>query len=272
MENAIEKKPASITWQKRCSYCGAELNPAFYFCIVCATPYKTIDDVVIPISTAVVESELIRKKAPHVWQVFWTYVVVLFVALLCNILLFSEEDQITNYFIFASILISITTIVFEVIFWRSLVVQLKRLGLFQWQTWLSFLILGGMLVICVGYNYLVKEYFQEYESWFIDDISSSMSPVLLFVLICLVPGIMEEIAFRGLIQHWLHTALKPWRAILLTSFLFTMLHLSILAFPYIFALSVLLGWTKWKTNSLYPSMIMHMVNNAFVVFVIPKFM
>ena len=97
MENAIEKKPAPLTWQKRCSYCGAELNPAFYFCIACATPYKTIDDVVMPISTAVTESELIRKKAPHVWQVFWTYVVVLFVALLCNILLFAEEDQITNY-------------------------------------------------------------------------------------------------------------------------------------------------------------------------------
>jgi len=272
MENTIEKTPAPITWQKHCSYCGAELNPAFYFCIACATPYKTIDDVVIPISTAVTESELIRKKAPHVWQVFWTYVVVLFVAFLCNVLLFAEEDQITNYYIFASILISITTIVFEVIFWRSLVVQLKRLGLLQWQTWLGFLILSGLLVICVGYNYLIEEYFRDYESWNLNDLTSHMSPALLFVLICLVPGIMEEIAFRGLIQHWLQTALKPWRAILLTSFLFTMLHLSILTFPYIFALSVLLGWTKWKTNSLYPSMIIHIANNAFALFVIPQFL
>jgi membrane protease YdiL (CAAX protease family) len=91
----------------------------------------------------------------------------------------------------------------------------------------------------------------------------------MFVLLCLIPGITEEIAFRGLIQHWLHTVLRPWRAILLASALFTALHLSILSAPYIFLLGMLLGWVKWKSRSLYPSMLMHIAHNLVLLVVFP---
>lgn len=30
---------------ERCHYCGARLNPCFYFCVHCATPYKDVSAV-----------------------------------------------------------------------------------------------------------------------------------------------------------------------------------------------------------------------------------
>jgi membrane protease YdiL (CAAX protease family) len=43
------------------------------------------------------------------------------------------------------------------------------------------------------------------------------------------------------------------------------MHFSIVSFPYLFALGVLLGWTKWKTGSLYPSMLIHFLHNLVVI-------
>ena len=86
-------------------------------------------------------------------------------------------------------------------------------------------------------------------------------PVVIAFLICLIPGITEEIAFRGLIQHWLHTVLKPWRAIVLTAALFTALHMSVLSAPILFLAGMLFGWVKWKSRSLYPSILMHIIYN-----------
>jgi membrane protease YdiL (CAAX protease family) len=80
-----------------------------------------------------------------------------------------------------------------------------------------------------------------------------------------LPAVIEEIAFRGLVQHWLHAAISPFRAMVLASALFTALHFSVLSAPYLFALGMVLGWAKWKTGSLYPSMLIHLVHNLVVL-------
>ena len=60
-------------------------------------------------------------------------------------------------------------------------------------------------------------------------------------------------------------AIAPTRAIVLASALFMAMHLSVLSAPYLFALGLLLGWTKWKTGSLYPSMLVHFLHNLIVL-------
>lgn len=62
-----------------CDYCGAVLSPAFYFCHICATPYKPIELIAGRVAYQPVESEQIRQKAPNVWPVFWSYAVVIFI-------------------------------------------------------------------------------------------------------------------------------------------------------------------------------------------------
>lgn len=255
--------------QPKCAYCGAILYPSFYFCLKCATPYKSIESVVAPVQPIKLsESELIKQKVPNVWRVFWTYAVVLFVSILAYAFLFSGENELAYGIIFTSLAFLATTIVFEIIYWKSLVVQLKNFGFSRKEAWIGFLIMAGMLVINFFYSQFLQLFAEE--DLACNNISNAgFGSIAIFLFFCLLPGITEEIGFRGLIQHWLQTALKPWRAIILASALFAAMHLSIPTIPYLFFVGMLLGWVKWKTGSLYPSMALHIIHNAVVLFVFP---
>jgi membrane protease YdiL (CAAX protease family) len=217
------------------------------------------------------EGELIKKKVPNVWKVFWSYAIVILVVGVLSYGLFEGEGEQkkVHTLIFGSVCILLTTIVFEVIFWRSLVVQLKQFGFLKAEVWLGFLVLTLLLILNFGYRsfliYLLGEESKP-DLWLY---KTNLSGGAMFVLLCLIPGITEEIAFRGLIQHWLHTVLRPWRAILLASALFTALHLSVVSAPYIFLLGILLGWVKWQSRSLYPSILMHIAHNWVIITVFP---
>ncbi len=75
----------------------------------------------------------------------------------------------------------------------------------------------------------------------------------------------EEIAFRGLVQHWLQIAIAPWKGLVLASALFMALHFSAISAPYLFAVGMLLGYVKQRTGSLYPSMLIHFLHNLVVI-------
>ena len=253
----------------RCNYCGAVLNPAFYFCLRCATAYKAIELVSGRNVYKPVESELIRQKAPNVWPVFWSYACVLFIVGFLHYVLHEHENARLYSLVTGTALMFVLTAYFEVVYWRSLVVQLKRFGLFSRPALLSYCLLAVLLIINYLYHYVfissfaemtdIQELFQE----------AGLGITAQLVLVCIFPAITEEIAFRGLIQHWLQTAILPWRALILSSALFAGIHLSVISAPYLFLLGFLLGWVKWKTGSLYPSMLLHFVHNAVAIFVFP---
>jgi len=255
----------------RCAYCGARLNYAFYFCLSCATPYKALADVLPePIRRAPTESELIRRKAPKVWVVFWTYAVVLLVGVIFHALIEGENDVLYTLIFMSAVMVG-TTLVFEVIYWRSLVVQLKQVGFNRAAGWLGLLLLGALLPLNLGYTYFLTHAFEGVEFWGDQLHEIGLGAWGNFVVICLLPAITEEIAFRGLIQHWLQTAIKPWRAMVLASALFTGIHLTVLGAPYLFLVGMVLGWVKWKTGSLYPSMVIHLLHNWAVISLFPLF-
>ena len=248
-----------------CQYCGAPLNPAYYFCLACATPYKHIDSVLPRLRSApLTDAELIAKKAPHVAPLFWTYVAVVVGSTIVRHLLFQEERPGLGLLI-QSFAIFVTTCIFGSIHWRCLAVQLRRAGLFHPAAWLGLLALAPLLL---------GNYF--YHSWILrlTDVDfrrlgelreyGLSEPTLIFCL-CVLPAIVEETAFRGLIQHWLQVALSPFRALVLASALFTMLHFTVISAPYLFLVGMVLGWTKWKTQSLYPSMLIHFIHNLVVL-------
>ncbi|MBW8015375.1 MAG: CPBP family intramembrane metalloprotease [Planctomycetes bacterium] len=260
----------AIQQLQHCSYCGASLNFSFYFCVSCATPYKSIANVVSPyIPPQLTESELIRTKAPNVWRVFWTYAIVLFFVLIFAVSMGFDSTARNYTLLMATACMIVTTVVVGIIYWPSLAVQLKRFGFFQKYAWYGLGILIGMLLLNYMYSSFLMYLGPNLPSF--NDLFSKMElgPFGKLFIICIVPGITEEIAFRGLIQHWLQIAIKPWRAIILASALFAAMHLSVLHAPYIFLLGLLLGWMKWKTGSLYPSMLVHILHNYVVIAIFP---
>lgn len=251
---------------RACAYCGAKLHPAFYFCLSCATPYKDPDSVVPRARPMkLTPGMLIARKAPQVSPVFWTYfAVVVGTAVLCWVLFGEGRSHFALFFQSAAIFV--TTCMFAVMYWASLKVQFKRLGFSHPAAWMGLACLAPLLVINFYYHgWLVRE-MGVHRALPLDELrQSGLGEAGLVLFFCVLPAVLEEIAFRGLVQHWLATAVSPMRALVLASALFTVLHFSVVSAPYLFAVGMALGWAKWKTGSLYPSMLMHLVHNYVVI-------
>lgn len=246
----------------RCEYCGAALTPGYYFCLRCGTPHAAADSVLphyapIPLT----DGELITQKAPHVRPLFFTYLAVVLGSALLSLVLFQEDWMKWGLWLQSAVFF-VTTCVFVVMFRRTLTVQLSRLGFFRWEAWLGLAALVPLLTINYYYHTWIRTAAGvEFDPW----PHMGLSRMGLTLFICILPAITEEIAFRGLVQHWLQVAIRPWRAILLASALFMALHFSVISAPYLFLLGMLLGWTKWRTGSLYPAMVIHFAHNYVVV-------
>jgi membrane protease YdiL (CAAX protease family) len=68
--------------------------------------------------------------------------------------------------------------------------------------------------------------------------------------------------FRGLLQNALAKYVPVWGAILLSSFLFALVHLQPYAIPGLMSLSIAFGYLYHRTGSLRTNIILHMANNV----------
>ncbi len=92
------------------------------------------------------------------------------------------------------------------------------------------------------------------------------------ILAIVVGGpILEEVLFRGAITRVLLRQFSPKVAILISASLFGIIHFNPAQILPAFLLGILLAWVYYKTASLIPCILMHIVNNAFSVYMSIKF-
>ena len=80
----------------------------------------------------------------------------------------------------------------------------------------------------------------------------------------IIAATSEEILFRGFLQKSFESSVSKIRAVMLSSSVFSLMHFSPQILQ-IFLLGVLLGYIALRTDSLYPSIILHMINNAIAI-------
>jgi membrane protease YdiL (CAAX protease family) len=250
----------------QCSYCQAPLSPFYYFCLACGTPYKSLDSVVTPSRPRELTSEeLVRLKAPQVATLFCTYFSVVVGVSVFSALVFREERLDLHLFL-NEIAILATTCVFGWIYRKSLFVQFGKLGFNYPEAWIAISLLGPLLALNYGYHEWITSLLGDKYTNPLTELRKSGIPESSLVLtFCIFPAVLEEIAYRGLIQHWLQAAITPWKAVVVASFLFAITHLALLSIPYLFLVGLLLGWAKLRTGSLYPSMLIHFLHNLVVI-------
>lgn len=81
--------------------------------------------------------------------------------------------------------------------------------------------------------------------------------------ITLLGPILEELLFRGAIEgELLRQGYRPWIAILLSSFIFGVVHLNPAQIPFAFLMGAMFGWLYYRTGSLLPGIVGHILNNS----------
>ncbi len=86
------------------------------------------------------------------------------------------------------------------------------------------------------------------------------------LIIAALAAVSEELLFRSVLQKWLMRLFKNVHvAIIVTAFVFSAFHMDFFGFFPRFILGLMLGYIFWMSGSIFPSMLMHFVNNATIV-------
>jgi membrane protease YdiL (CAAX protease family) len=86
------------------------------------------------------------------------------------------------------------------------------------------------------------------------------------VSVCVIAPIIEEMLFRGIVLRSFLVSYSATSAILLSSLLFALFHLTVTQLPVAFIMGCLLGWLYFRTRSLWPSILAHFLYNSFTMF------
>ena len=125
---------------------------------------------------------------------------------------------------------------------------------------------GGLVTCALAWlmMYPVKSLLPEEMIMGIDELFPG--PVVAVISVCLVPGICEEILFRGIVQTRLSGLLGARNSLIVTSVVFAAIHFNPLGFwGYLLPLGLYLGWLRHRTGSIYPSIVAHFCHNAAVL-------
>ena len=83
-----------------------------------------------------------------------------------------------------------------------------------------------------------------------------------FVVVALVAPVVEELTYRGLGFAAVRDAFGALAAVVVTAIAFGLAHGLVVALPVLTIFGAILAWLRLKTDSLYPSIILHGVFNG----------
>ncbi|PEE43612.1 CPBP family intramembrane glutamic endopeptidase [Bacillus pseudomycoides] len=90
--------------------------------------------------------------------------------------------------------------------------------------------------------------------------------LIAFISAAVISPIYEEIFYRGFLYRWLRTRLGMMGAIFLSSLIFTVIHIPTYnAMPVNFLSGIIFAWAYERTNSIWPSVIIHGLTNGIMV-------
>lgn len=131
------------------------------------------------------------------------------------------------------------------------------------------MVLGSILINLGVYSLAGDvEQFSSSSAETLTQISSVSGALLVVLVLCIVPAIVEEFFFRGLLISE-YSENGRLSAMLITSLAFAMAHFDLLQFPAYFFSGMILGFALYTTRSLLAPMLLHCASNLFNIFVAP---
>ena len=140
----------------------------------------------------------------------------------------------------------------------------------RWPSWTRLAIgIGSLVVLVAGWDLLSRAMGREVAPGFMGDVLKSAQADgalwLLVIAFCVAAPITEEFFARGfLYRGWSESFLKVPGAILLSSAVWTALHLQYdwFFFGEVFSIGLLLGYLRYRFHSTWLTVVLHGLNNV----------
>jgi membrane protease YdiL (CAAX protease family) len=139
----------------------------------------------------------------------------------------------------------------------------------RWPSWGNFLIgVVALFVVVMGWDMISRATGREVEPGFMGEVLKSARADgalwLLLLAFCVAAPLTEEFFARGfLYRGWSESFLRPVGAIILSSVVWTALHLQYDWFflGEVFSIGLLLGYLRYRSNSIWLTVVLHGLNN-----------
>lgn len=127
------------------------------------------------------------------------------------------------------------------------------------------------LAVCMIANYVSNILLALFDSVGLEAITESeyncdsvLDIVLFYATVAVLPALIEEFAFRGVILN-IFRKYSDGLAVLVSGVTFGLMHGNFAQIPFALVVGLVLGYIAVKTNSLLPGIIIHFLNNALSV-------
>ncbi len=174
---------------------------------------------------------------------------------------------------------TLSALLSELLIYLALPLLLSRFFATGWSDWTQrpnlspaawgsiLLAMLGLVVLISNIPVFVDELFpmpESYRQMFEDMLTANTwgEYVLLLLVVAVVPGLCEEIAFRGVIYQGIRNTFGPKPALLVSSVLFAIIHLSVWNFAALILMGLFLGYLRERSGSIWPGVVAHVTNNA----------
>ncbi len=124
------------------------------------------------------------------------------------------------------------------------------------------IIIGLCCIVLVDF---VTSWLHWLPNWMEDSFDQILSSGLGILSVAVIGPILEELLFRGAITRILLQKYNPTKAILLSALIFGIFHLNPAQIVGAFLIGLLLAWIYYRTRSLIPVILIHILNNSLSV-------
>lgn len=233
----------------RCEYCETINHSNAKFCKACGKPLivRRIND----------------RPAHFRFVLFFYFLQLLLIAVLSFV---ENEANFVNSIIESSIYAIIVVLFF-------LLDSSKTSSLFAIERLKPMLLIGIVVlmpVFSLGVHYglvaLAELFNLSVPVYYFNFIDSPAPFLFAFVSVAVFPAVFEEIAFRGIIFGRLTDITRLKQAIFLSALMFTILHLSLLSFVWIFPFGLFLGYLRARYRTIWYGIICHLMHNGTIIF------
>lgn len=97
--------------------------------------------------------------------------------------------------------------------------------------------------------------------------SSIFEMILVILVVAVVPGVCEEIFFRGFVQKSFEFSIKPLWAIIISSLVFSLYHFNPYGFLALIILASYFGFAAYLSNSIVIPIVLHFIHNLISIIV-----
>lgn len=153
-------------------------------------------------------------------------------------------------------------------FGSKLRLRLPRPGHALYLLYAAVFLIGGSALISMGMYSLFPESFAAGSSAVYTEFARNagvFDGLYIIMAFAILPAVTEELLFRGITASSYET-MGVFTAVVISSLAFAMSHFSFVRFPVYFFSGLVLAGVMYATRSLPASMLIHTLNNAFVLF------